>query len=181
MHNITGDVIEKGQKTFFIQQYFKTNPCLGETKSLVSLLGVIWALVTLTLWLFSLCHVGKLTKPTKYKRNLVASGPVAPSDLCFLWVGFPPCGQLLLTFPEFVVAWRADTFSLFYQCPSLLAAEQGQGQLSSSTGHPPSPHPFIPMRESMSQQVEQWTFLGQCAVMERVRVCVCLCVCVCGT
>lgn len=70
-----------------------------------------------TLLLFSLCYVGNLTKP-KVQKNLVASKPVVPSDFSFLWVGFPPCGLPLLTFPEFVVAWRADTFSLLRQSPS---------------------------------------------------------------
>lgn len=72
------------------------------------------ALLTLTQRQFSLYYVGKLTKP-KVQRNPVASKPVVPSDLSFLWVGFLLCRLPLLTFPEFVVAWRADTFSLLRQ------------------------------------------------------------------
>ncbi len=117
---------------------------------------------------FVLCWL--ITK-LKVQRNLTASKPVVPSDLSFLWVGFPPCGLLMLTFPEFVVARRADTFSLFCQ---VLTTSCRTGSRAAFLLHwPPSIfsslHPHERIHEPTSRAMN---FSGTDCVRVCVRVCV---------
>lgn len=134
-------------------------------------------LLTLIIWLFSLYYVGKLTKP-KVQKNLIASKPVVPTDLSFLRVDFPLCGLPTLTFPEFVVTWRADTFSLLHQ--TLSASCRTGSRAAFLLCWPPSISSSLHTRDRIHEPTSRAMnfsgtvcFDGVCSSVSSVCVCEC--------